>query len=409
MTRRTQRWMRLTAVLLVLGLLAAACGDDDEVAEPAEAPATTAAPAPEPEEEMAEPEEEMAEEEMAEPEEEMAEEEMAEPEEEMAEEEMAEPEPVDFGDSVTVNLGHPFPARHPIQARALEPWSALVNEVTGGTVTVEFFAGGALGPAPQTYENAVSGAADIGWALQGYTPGRFPVTDVIEMPFTFSSASQATDVLWTLYEEFEEFQNEYSDVKLLGMWVHDVGDMWIAKGRVDTISDIDGLTLRAPSPVQNAVISALGGNPVGMPAPELYDSLERGVIDGLFIANSGLSSFNLYEVLESGVHCNCYVAAQFLAMNLDTWNSLSDAQRAAIDEVSGRVMSMNAAAVYDAAYESAAQRVVEAGIEKVQLDEAEFAQWRAATQGVIDSWIADNSGNFRSQEMYDRMLELAAG
>ena len=109
------------------------------------------------------------------------------------------------------------------------------------------------------------------------------------------------------------------------------------------------------------------------------------------------------------MHCNCYVAAQFLAMNLDTWNSLSDAQRAAIDEVSGRVMSMNAAAVYDAAYESAAQRVVEAGIEKVQLDEAEFAQWRAATQGVIDSWIADNSGNFRSQEMYDRMLELAAG
>ena len=409
MTRRTQRWMRLTAVLLVFGLLAAACGDDDEAAEPADAPATTAAPAPEPEEEMAEPEEEMAEEEMAEeemaePEEEMAEEEMAEPEEEMA-----EPEPVDFGDSVTVNLGHPFPARHPIQARALEPWAVQVNEVTGGTVTVEFFAGGALGPAPQTYENAVSGAADIGWALQGYTPGRFPVTDVIEMPFTFSSASQATDVLWTLYEEFEEFQNEYSDVKLLGMWVHDVGDMWIAEGRVDTIADIEGLTLRAPSPVQNAVISALGGNPVGMPAPELYDSLERGVIDGLFIANSGLTSFNLYEVLESGVQCNCYVAAQFLAMNLGTWDSLSDAQRAAIEEVSGRVLSMNAAAVYDAAYESAAERVVEAGIEKVQLDEAEFAQWRAATQGVIDGWITGNSGNFRSQEMFDRMQELAAG
>jgi len=409
--------MRLTAVLMVFGLIAAACGDDEEAAEPAEAPTETAAPAPDPEpaeEEMAEPEEEMAEpeEEMAaeEPAEEMAEpeEEMAEPEEEMAEE-MAEPEPVDFGDSVTVNLGHPFPARHPIQARALEPWAAQVNEVTGGTVTVEFFAGGALGPAPQTYENAVSGAADIGWALQGYTAGRFPVTDVIEMPFTFSSASQATDVLWTLYEEFEEFQDEYSDVKLLGMWVHDVGDMWIASGRVDTISDIEGLTLRAPSPVQNAVISALGGNPVGMPAPELYDSLERGVIDGLFIANSGLTSFNLYEVLESGVQCNCYVAAQFLAMNLGTWDSLSDAQRAAIDEVSGRVLSMGAAAVYDAAYESAAARVVEAGIEKVQLNDAEFAQWRAATQGVIDGWIADNAGNFRSQEMYDRMLELVAG
>ncbi len=82
-------------------------------------------------------------------------------------------ESADFGEVVTLNLGHPFPAKHPIQARALEPWAAEVKRVTQGTVTIEFFAGGALGPAPQTYENAVSGAVDIGWALQGYTPGRF--------------------------------------------------------------------------------------------------------------------------------------------------------------------------------------------------------------------------------------------
>ena len=273
-------------------------------------------------------------------------------------------------------------------------------------MTIEFFAGGALGPAPQTYENAVSGAADIGWALQGYTPGRFPVTDVIEMPFMFNSAGQATDVLWTLYEEFEAFRDEYSDVKLLGMWVHDVGDMWLAGGRVEEISDLEGLTIRAPSPVQNSVISALGGNPIGLPASDLYDALERGVIDGLFIANSGLVSFNLFDVIASGVQCNCYVAAQFLAMNLDRWNSLSEAQRSAIDRVSGRVLSQKAASVYDAASESAAQRLDEAGILKIRLEEKEFDRWRQAAQSVIESWIADNAGVFPSRELYERMLRL---
>lgn len=319
----------------------------------------------------------------------------------------SEEEGADFGDAVTINLGHPFPSGHPIQAGALEQWAAEVSEATEGTVTIEFFAGGALGPAPQTYENTVSGAQGIGWALQGYTPGRFPITDVIEMPFTFTSAEQATDVLWTLYDEYPEFQAEYADVKLLGMWVHDLGDLWIGSGKVETIEDMAGLTIRAPSPVQNSVIAALGGNPVGLPAPELFDSLERGVIDGLFIANSGLSSFNLYEVLESGVECNCYVAAQFLVMNLDEWNGLSGAQQAAIEELSGRNLSTSAAVVYDGAYEQAAARVVEAGIEKVRLEGAELERWEAAGQTVADAWIADNADSFPSQAMYDRMIELA--
>ncbi|MDH3679777.1 MAG: TRAP transporter substrate-binding protein [Acidimicrobiia bacterium] len=375
--------IRLLVVVAAFGLVAAACGDSDDGDTGADTSAATDTETEAPTTDDTEASEEPATD---------------------ADDDAAQ----DFGDPVTINFGHPFPAQHPIQAGALEQWAADVSDATDGTVTVEFFAGGSLAPAPQTYENVVAGAQDVGWALQGYTPGRFPVTDVIEMPFTFTSAQQATDVLWTLYEEFPEFQAEYADVKLLGMWVHDLGDLWIAEGKVESLDDIDGLTLRAPSPVQNAVIEALGGNPVGLPAPELFDSLERGVIDGLFIANSGLSSFNLYEVLESGVECNCYVAAQFLVMNLDTWNSLSPAQQAAVEEISGRNLSTNAAVVYDGAYDAAAARVVESGIEKVQLSDAELDRWKEATQSVIDDWISSNSADFPTQEMYDRMLELSA-
>ena len=213
-----------------------------------------------------------------------------------------------------------------------------------------------------------------------------------------------------MWDEFPEFREEYGDVKVLGLWVHDLGDLWTRDKRVETMEDINGLTLRSPSPVQNAVIERLGGNPVGMPAPEIFDSLERGVIDGLMIAQSGLRSFSLFPVLKYGVACNCYVAAMWLTMNLDKWNSLSPAQQAAIDELSGRAFSMGAAEVYDAAYVSTEAAIQEAGIEKVVLSDDEMARWIDVTQPVIDEWIAAReSEGVPAQAMWDRLQELKNG
>lgn len=314
------------------------------------------------------------------------------------------------GPEVTLTLGHPFPAGHPIQVGAMEPFFEEVAEVTNGTVTMEIVPGGALGAGPAIYENTVSGAQDMGWALQGYTPGRFPITDVVELPFTFSSATEATEALWSLYEEFPEFQEEYGDVHVLGLWTHDVGDLWIAGSEVTSLEDTEGLTLRAPGPLQNDLIEQLGGSPVGMPAPELYDSLERGVIDGLMIASSGLESFGLFEVLDSGVACDCYVASQFLAVNQTSWDALSEEQQAAIDEIAGRELSLRAAEVYDGEYEEVRARLVEEDIEVFELADEEFDRWREIGQNVADGWVEDReAAGVPGQEIYDRLTELSGG
>lgn len=314
-----------------------------------------------------------------------------------------------IGPEVTLTLGHPFPAGHPIQVRAIEPLVEDVAEATNGTVTMTIVAGGALGAGPGVYENTVSGAQDAGWALQGYTPGRFPLTDVVELPFTFGSATEATDVLWSLYEEFPEFQAEYDDVHVLGLWTHDVGDLWTAGSDVSTMEDTQGLTLRAPGPLQSRLIEELGGSSVSLPAPELYDSLERGVIDGLMIPASALESFGLFEVVDRGVACDCYVAAHFLAVNQTSWDQLSDEQQAAIDEVAGRTFSLRAAEVYDEEYEQVQASLADEGIEVVELDDAELDRWRQAGQVVVDGWIADREAEGApGQEMYDRLTELVA-
>ncbi len=106
------------------------------------------------------------------------------------------------------------------------PYAEAVNAATDGAVTIEFAAGGSLAAPPATFENTVAGGQDLGWALQGYHAGVFPNTEIVEQPFQFTSAVQATSTLWDLYDEFPALQEEYSDVALLGLWVHDVGDLW---------------------------------------------------------------------------------------------------------------------------------------------------------------------------------------
>lgn len=311
------------------------------------------------------------------------------------------------GPEVTLNLGHPFPAGHLIQVNALEPWAEQVAEVTNGTVTIEFHPGGALAAPDATYENAAAGVMELGWALHGYTPGRFPLTDVIELPFQFENAVQATEALWDLYDEFDELQQEYSDVHVLGLWTHDIGNLYTVDRQINDPSDLAGLTLRAPGPLQTALIEALGGSGVGLPAGELYDSLERGVIDGLMIADTGVHSFTLYEVLNYGIHANFYVAGQFLVMSQAAWDGLSESQQEAIMSVSGRELSLLAAEAYDRSHAEVLGQYDEWGMEVQLVDEVDVDVWREAAQPVIDDWIARREADGQpGQALFDRLQEL---
>lgn len=323
---------------------------------------------------------------------------------EVVEDEEEEPPAEDMGDPVTLNLAHPFPAQHHIQVNMIEPWIEEVSAATDGTVTIEIHPAGALTAPGDAYENAAAGAVDISFALQGYTPGRFPLTDVVELPFSFESAGQATDALWDLYEEFPEFQDEYGDVKVLALWTHDVGNLYTV-GHEVTEPDLSGLTLRAPSPTLTAVIEAMGGAGVGMPAPELYDSLERGVIDGLMIGDTGVNSFTLYEVVDHVTVGNFFVGAEFIVMNQGAWDSLSPAQQDAIEGLIGREWSHVGAGSYDTGNQ-----------EDVDFEEWGFTvtdvrdniePWREAVQPVIDDWIAAREADgVPGQAIYDRLGEI---
>jgi TRAP-type C4-dicarboxylate transport system substrate-binding protein len=289
----------------------------------------------------------------------------------------------------------------------LEPLKKELEEKSKGRIKVTIHPGGALAAAPAHYENVVAGAFDIGWTLQGYTPGRFPLTGVVELPFLWSSAQDATGVFWQMFQELPALQNEYRDVKVLAIWTHDLGQLYTTSKPVRTLEDLRGLKIRAPGPVQVSMLRALGAVPVTMPAGEIYDALERGVVDGLVIGLSAIKGFRLDQVVKHATLANSYVAAMIVAMNQQSYKKLSVEDRALLDSLTGKRMAMLGAKNYDDEADDGMEALKKAKAGIYQLSPSEMEKWKQATAPVSKEWIKEmDSKGLPGKQVYDKMQSL---
>ena len=293
---------------------------------------------------------------------------------------------------VTLRLHQFLPPPAPVPAHILKPWAAKVEERAGGALKIEHFDAMSLGGKPNDLiDQAIDGTADIIMTVVGYTPGRFPKTEVFELPFMMTNPVATAKAFWQLTEA--ELQNEeYKDVKILGAWVHGPG-MIHSKEPIASLEDMAGKKLRGPTRVITDMLSELGATPVGMPLPAIPESLSKGVIDATVIPWEVTTAVRVSELVgnhtEFAGNESLYTATIILAMNKDRYESLPENIRAAIDAESGEVLSAFAAQVmwdYDA---PARQIAVDRGNNIITLDEAEVARWKEKAQPVIDRWVAD--------------------
>ena len=312
-----------------------------------------------------------------------------------------------ISDAVDLIISHGFPARHVQHRLMLEPLKKELEEKSKGRIKVAIHPGGALAPAPAHYENVVAGAFDIGWTLQGYTPGRFPLSGVVEMPFLWSSAQEATRVFWQMFEELPALQNEYRDVKVLATWTHDLGQLYTASKPARTLSDLRGLKIRAPGPVQVSMLRALGAVPVTMPAGEIYDALERGVVDGLVTGLSAIKGYRLEQLVKHATMANFYVAAMIVAMNQQSYKKLSAEDRGLLDSLTGKRMALLGAKNYDDEADDGMEALKKAKANIYQLSAAETEKWKQATAQVSKEWIKEMESKGRpGKQVHDKLMSL---
>ncbi|MAM24743.1 MAG: C4-dicarboxylate ABC transporter, partial [Rhodobacteraceae bacterium] len=264
------------------------------------------------------------------------------------------------------------------------------------------------GTPPELMDQAIDGVADIVWTVVGYTPGRYPSTEVFELPFMMTNARAASSAYWQMFEKHMK-DTEFKDVHILATWVHGPG-LIHANKEVRTPSDMQGLKIRGGSRLANALLEKTGATPVGMPVPAIPEGLSKGVIDGATIPWEVTAALKVPELVNNHTEFTgnaLYVLTFVLAMNKDKYESLPDDLKKVIDDNSGLEFSIFAGGTQADADGPAREAAVAAGNNIVTLNEEETQVWREAAQPVYDDWIADmESKGIDGQALIDEARAL---
>lgn len=305
-------------------------------------------------------------------------------------------------------ISHHLPGNHIIHTDVLEYLANTLNEKSNGRIRSDIYPGAALGAPGSQYDMAATGELDIALSVHGFTPGRFPLVSVVELPFFSDSAEKVSEILQTLYEEFPEIQEEHSDVIPLWIFSAEPAQILSVNKPIEKVEDMQGLRVRTPSPMGNEIIEALGATPVSIPMGEVYDALHRGVVDAAMAPFSAFNDFNLMEVAQYITVGNFSATPFYSVMNIDSFNSMSAADQELIKSLSGMEMAKLSGERFDFSGNRAIEVGKERGVTFIELSGEDLAPWREVLQPIYDKWIQDREAEgLPGQAIYDRALELA--
>ncbi|PLW78011.1 C4-dicarboxylate ABC transporter [Cohaesibacter celericrescens] len=292
---------------------------------------------------------------------------------------------------VTLRMHQFLPEQANVPQNILIPWIKKIQEESGGRIEIQHFPAMQLGgKPPQLMDQVIDGIADIVWTLPGYTPGRFSRTEVFELPFTMTNAEAVSKAYWELGEELM-LDQDFKEIKVLGLWVHGPG-LIHSKEPIRSVKDLNGVKLRAPTRVTNAMFKNLGATPIGMPIPAVPAALSKGVIDATVIPWEVTGALKVSELVTNHTTFGddtLYTATFVLAMNKDRYNALPDDLKAVIDANSGLNFSAFAGKQMQADDAAPRKAAMDRGNTIIDLTPDQVAEWKAAAAKTTTDWVAE--------------------
>lgn len=290
------------------------------------------------------------------------------------------------GADASLSFAHFMPANSWQNTELFEAWAAEVEAQSGERIDVTVFPAQTLGKAPQGYDNARDGIADIAWTVQGYTAGRFPLSHIVELPGLFETAEVGSCAFQKLYDS-GALDAEYADTHVLFVHTHGPGHLHTVSKPVTTLAELDGLQIRHPTVVIGGLLEELGAVPVGMPAPRIYESAERGTIDGFMLPWEAVAGFRADEVSDHHTEFGFYALAFVATMNKGAYERLPEDLKAVVDANSGMKWALIAGRGYDAGDVTGREKTLASGTLH-QIEGDERAAWQAAADRAAAAYIA---------------------
>ena len=297
-----------------------------------------------------------------------------------------------------------FPSEH-IQAKLAQSWADEIASRSDGRVKITIFPAGALTKAENCFQGVIDGNSHLGMSAFAYTRGRFPLLQGLDLPHGYPDGVAATRVANQLIAEFKPA--ELDDVHFLYVHAHGPGILATRRGNdVKTLDDLKGKNIRATGFVTDTV-SALGGNPVGMPQNDTYEALQKGTVDATFCPVETLKGWNQGQVIDAITDTRCvgYTTTFFVVMNKQKWESLPADIQKIFTNVSREWVGKHGEA-WNTADEDGRAFIATLGRQTFALDAAEQARWRAAIQPVIDKFIEGDTPGLPRRAFIAKLHDL---
>ncbi|PSW22225.1 C4-dicarboxylate ABC transporter substrate-binding protein [Photobacterium sanctipauli] len=311
---------------------------------------------------------------------------------------------------VTLRFGHFWPAVSDIHKEIYQAWADEVEADSNGRIKVELYPASMLAKPPAQYDAVKHRILDVTATVQGYSANRFPLTQVLELPGVVQNATQGSCVAQKLYDE-GAFGKEYKDSKPLFLFTHGPGVLHVKGKSIEEPSDLEGLRIRRPTAVIGSLLEELGALPIGMPAPQSYQSLQRGVIDGVALPWEGAKGFKLNELADNHTEVGgLYSLAFIVTMNQNVYNKLDDELKAVIDNNSGEKWSSIAATVFDRLDKEGLADAKAANHSIYRVDASSNQEtWQPVFEKVTENYLSElDAKGLPGRTVYKRAMELSA-
>ncbi|MEN6616946.1 MAG: TRAP transporter substrate-binding protein, partial [Syntrophorhabdus sp.] len=223
-----------------------------------------------------------------------------------------------------------FPPASTFPCVQMERWAKELEKRTGGKVKVQTFPGGTLLPAKNIFDGVISGTADIGNFAMSYQPGRFPVSEAVDLPVGFRSARAASMALYDLIQKYKP--KEFDKVKVITVFTCPPADFMTTRP-IRSLKELKGLELRT-SGTGTDVLKRIGAIPIGMPQSEAPEAIQKGIVKGNVSSMEILKDFNFASYMPYATEANLFVVSFAVVMNKEKWNSLPDDVKKVIDNMS---------------------------------------------------------------------------
>ncbi len=225
-------------------------------------------------------------------------------------------------------------------------------------------------PAPGTFDAVRNGLVDVSFTVHGYTPGRFVLTQMAEFPFLGDQAEPISVAFNRIASKYPEFAAEHQGVKVLSYFTHGPGIIFNTKKPITRVEDLGGLKFRVGGGMVNEISKQLDMNVTLKPAPDSYELLSSGVMDGTLFPAESTDSFKIDKIIKHATIFpgGLYNTSFVFMMNPAKYNALPAEDKKIVDELSGEYAARLFGKAWDRVDAAALSNMQKNGVQVIKAD-----------------------------------------